>query len=259
MPFFRQFQHLLPRARAWRLVIDKTLRKFFEGFAGGAPQDARDYIDDIYLDLFPLTTRELAEWEKQFGLFVADTDPARRLNLAAEWAATGGQSPSYIQGIIQAAGFTDVFIYDWWSSGPSPYVARDPRLYTNQPLVGTVQCSALPSPDQAQCTGALDAFGNPIAGQPQCNRFLANEVGYIVNKTLTFIAPPRVPDDPATWPYFLYFASASFPTAAQVPNARRAEFERLLLKLCPTQNWLVVIVDYVTEGVFDASFSDAFE
>jgi len=256
MPFFRQFQHLLPQARAWRLTIDKTLRRFFEGLAGGAPVDARAYIDDVFDDVFPPTTRELEQWEEQFGMFLQGTEPQRRLALAAEWAATGGQSPSYIQGIIQAAGFTDVFIYDWWSSGP-PYVAIDPRLHTNKPLIGTEQSSAFP--DQPQCQAATDAFGNPIPGQPQCNRFLANEVGYIVNNTLTPVAPPEVPDDPAFWPYFIYFAGPVFPTPAVVPNSRRFEFERLLLKLNPMQNWIVTIVDYQTVGLFGPSFDSTFE
>ncbi len=257
MPFFRQFKHLLPDAKAWRLTIEKTLREFFQGLADGAPTDARDYIDDVYDDLLPPTTRELTEWEQQFGLIDASTDAARRLNIAAAWAETGGQSPSYIQGQIQAAGFTDVFIYDWWSSGPGPYVPRDPRLHTNQPLIGSVRCSAFPS--QTRCNSGFDAFGDPITGQGRCNAFLANEIGYIVNDTLRNDAPPRVPDDSDFWPYFLYFASATFPTPAQVPNARRAEFERLVLKLIPTQNWVVLIVDYVTTGLFDDSFDASFE
>ncbi len=255
MTFFRQFKHLLPDARAWRLTIEKTLRAFFEGLAAGAPTDAREYIDDVYDDLLPPTTRELTEWEQQFGLIEASTDAARRLNIAAAWAETGGQSPSYIQGQLQAAGF-NVFIYDWWSSA-SPYVPRDPRLHTNQPLIGSVRCSAFPS--QTRCNSGLDAFGNPISGQGRCNAFLSNEIFYIVNDTLRNDAPPRVPDDSDFWPFFLYFASVTFPTPAQVPNDRRAEFERLVLKLTPTQNWKVLLVDYTTSGLFGPTFDDSFE
>ncbi len=251
MPSLRTFQQLLPNAKAWRIVVQKTLRDFFTGLVGGF-SDARDYIDEVHGDLHPDTTRELAAWESQFGLVPASTatENERRAALAAEWAATGGQSPSYIQGVIQTAGF-DVYIHDWWSSGP-PYVARDPRDYTEDPLIGDYQCDAITT-TQPQC----NEFGED---QPQCSAFLTGDPGYIVNRTLVPIAPPPVPDDPDYWPYFVYFGGETFGDYAYVPNARRAEFERLLLKLCPTHLWIVTgLIDFTTEGVFDDSFDSSFE
>jgi len=249
MPFLRNFQYLLPSGKAWQIVASKTLRSFFVGLTG-VFSDARTFTDEIYEDLHPDTTRELAEWEKQFGLqpSPSTSEADRRLALAAEWAATGGQSPGYIEGVLQTAGF-DVYIHEWWSSGPAPYVARDPRLYTTQPLIGTYQCRA--DPAQPQCAASISA--------PQCNRFLANDPGYLLNKTGVPNAPPPVPDDSDFWPYFLYFGGATFGTTALVPNDRKAEFIRLLLKLSPMNNWIVTIVDYTTAGVFDASFDASFE
>jgi hypothetical protein len=232
MGLFRSLVHLLPRATAWRVTAEKKLRSFLEGIAGPY-DDAREFVDDVYDDLHPERTRELALWERQHGLPGAGTEAQRRQALAAAWQATGGQSPSYLQSILQAAGF-DVYVHEWWSSGPSPYVARDPRDYTNQPLVGTVQCGEL----EAQC-------GEPNA---QCNRFLANEVYYLVNRNLTNVAPPPVPDDATKWPYFLYWGGETFPNPAPIPSARRAEFEELLLKICPAQQWLVTIVQYIPDG-----------
>lgn len=231
MTFFRMFQHLLPRSVAWRLSLGTTIRRFFEGLTG-APSDARAYIDYVYDDLAPETTRALAEWERAFGLSASIDDASRRLALAAEWRATGGQSPSYLQGVMQAAGF-DVYVHEWWSSGP-PWVPRDPRDYTNQPLSGTVQC------------GEPDA----LCGEPDalCNEFLANEVFYLVNRNLTNVAPPAVPDDAARWPFFLYWGGPVFGETAPIPAARRAEFERLLLKICPLEQWLVTIVTYIPDG-----------
>jgi hypothetical protein len=84
-----------------------------------------------------------------------------------------------------------------------------------------------------------------VLGQPRCNDFLGNNPGYLVNKDLTPRPPPAVPDDPATWPYFFYLGAASFPTHASVPASRRAELERLVLKLRPTHLWPVMLVDYV--------------
>lgn len=254
MLFFRIFQHLLPDAAAWRLTVTKTLRKFFEGLSG-PPEDAREFVDLVFEDAFPATTRELAEWEKQFGLEANPVEATRRLNLAAEWAAGGGQSPSYIQGVLQTAGFA-LYVHEWWESGP-PYVARDPRLYTRRPFIGSYQCTGYdgagdPLADQPQCTG-YSPLGLPLADQPQCNRFLANDPGYLVNKDLTPRAPPPVPDDPQYWPYFLYIGAETFPNLANVDNTRRAELERLLLKICPTQHWIVLLVTYVAPG---AAFAD---
>lgn len=230
MLFFRQFQHLLPQGAAWRITVAKTLRNFFEGLSGfGA--DFKDFVDAVYEDVFPETTRELAEWEAQFGIEANPDESVRRLNLAAEWAAGGGQSPRYIQDVLQTAGF-DVYIHEWWSSGP-PWVARDPRDYTEIPLIGTVQCGE-----------ALAQCGEPTA---LCNGLLANDPGYIVNDDLSQRAPPPVPDDPDAWPYFLYFGGETFPDPAVVPIARKAELRRLILKLKPAQQWVVLIVDYELE------------
>jgi hypothetical protein len=254
--FFRQIQHLFPRGHAWRTTIDKTLRRFFLGLSQ-QPQETRDFIDKVYLDLFPGTARSstdisipagersgaLEEWEKQFGLFPADIAnfTARRAALAAEWQAAGGQSPDYIQGILQAAGF-NVFVHEWWSSGP-PYVARDPRSYTTHPLIGLYQCTADGEPSQPECSA--------LGTQPQCNGFLANDPGYLVNLDLTQRPPPNVPDDSTKWPYFMYVGGETFPTRATVDITRRAEFERLLLKLRPTHLWIVTLVDYEAVGFFD--------
>lgn len=238
--FFRQFQHLLPQSVAWRLTIQKTLRSFFVGLAG-APSGAKDFVDGVWGDLFPGTTRELTEWERTFGIETDPVDANRRTNIATEWAATGGESPSYIQGVLQAAGFS-VYVYEWWASGP-PWVARDPRTYTSVPLTGTVQCGET----WARC-------GEPAA---QCNDFLANDPKYFQNDTLSKRAPPPIPSDPSAWPYFLYIAGATFPTPASVPIGRREQLRRLILKLKPAQDWVVLLVNYTPDPWLVTSASGA--
>ena len=228
MDFLRTFEHLLPRAQAFRLTIQKQLREFFEGLAA-EPAEIVTFTDDVYDDLFPETTRELDAWEEQFALAGGTDEADRRQSLAGAWQAVGGQSPRYLQDVVQAAGF-NFFIHEWWSSA-SPFVPRDPRLHTVVPLFGTVQCGE-----------ALAQCGEETA---LCNAFLANDPGYLVNLTLVPVAPPPVPDDPAFWPFFLYFGGAVFPTLAPVPLSRRDELERLLLRYCPPQNWIVLLADFV--------------
>lgn len=253
--FLRQLQHLLPNATAWRLFRKSTLRKFLEGLVA-SNSDVRDFADGVFDDLFPDTTRELAAWEKQFGVQAAASESDRRAALLGEWHATGGQSPRYLQDVVQAAGFP-LFIHEWWdpaapafqqaqcgepgtqcgesraqaSDKSFPRFVRNPLLYTSAPLIGTVQC------------------GEPLAecgeAQAQSNRVVVNGPGYLVNLSLTDDAPPPIPNDEDAFHYFLYWGAEAFPNRAQVPAERRAELERLVLKLCPAQQWLVMLVDYV--------------
>jgi hypothetical protein len=257
--FFRVIQHLLPTGAAWRTTVTKTLRKFFLGLSQ-APEDARTYIDLVLLDVFPDTTRELATWEAQFGLTPAATadEATRRLALAAEWAAGGGQDPTYIQGVLQTAGF-DVYVHEFWTSGP-PYIARDPRSYTTPPEFGTAQCNGTDALGQAQCGDGLPGHEvDADVSQYQCDRFLQNDPHYFANKNLTDVAPPPIPDDPARWQYFLYVGAQNFPDYAEVPLERKAEFERLILKLRPLQNWIVTLIDFFGAAeVLDTEAGDAF-
>lgn len=476
MRFLRQFQHLLPRSEAWSLVAAKPLRLFFEALGQSPTADAVEFVDLAYLDLFPETTRELETWETQFNLSGVGDEDERRVALSARWKALGGQSPSYLQGVMQAAGF-DVYLHEWhyysgtytsksksvnaeengpyslafnndgtkmyvagttnatvyeydlstawdvstatystrnldvstedaqpmalrfnsdgtklimlgnasqalyqydlstaydvstgsyasvtfdpssddnlprglafnddgtkmyivgqqnnsiyeyglstaydvstavlsytfgvafsgaggidfngdgtllymnsassdtveaytlstaydlstaayereWvdlssqetistdlavgNSGNSVYVlgsntdtvyeyartvtAYDPRDYTTSALVGATQCGEA----LAQC-GELSAY---------CGSQLVNNTGYIVNKTLNGQAPPPIPTDPDTWPFFLYWGGETFGDYAAISDTLREEFERLLLQICPTHLWLVTMVAY---------------
>jgi hypothetical protein len=228
----RILERLLPDGRAWRRKAEKRLTALIEGL-GGAFANARTFADEAWLDLFPSTTRALPKWERQFGIEPLGVEAERRSSVAAAWRALGGQSPHYLQGVLQAAGFP-LFVHEWWESGPDPWVARDPRDWTNRPLIGTVQCGE----PRALC-------GEPTA---LANRFLVNEPDYIVNLDLTPRAPAPVPDDPARWPFFVYVGGETFGTRVQIPRRRRRELERVLLAHFPTEQWIVTLVDYVDAG-----------
>lgn len=226
--------HLLPRARAWRVTIDKQLKHFLASF-GSQETDAKAFLDDVYLDLLPATTRQLTQWEKQFNLpQLGISDADRRVRLAATWAAVGGQSPKYIQDTLQAAGFP-VYVHEWWVPGTT--TARNPLTYLQQTypgFVAGVQCddgtAGSVTPHFAQCGEVWAECGNQVA-----------PLGYpLVNK---------VPDTPHVvpgtgWQYFLYIGGEVFGTLAQVDPIRRNEFETLCLKICPAHLWLGILVEY---------------
>lgn len=271
MIFLRIFKHLLPRARAWRLTVDKKLRQFFAGLSS-VGESVKIFMDEIGLDVFPQDTRELSNWETQFGLpSTGLTEQQRRDRLAAAWKALGGQSPKYIQDTLRANGF-DVYVHEWWEPGtePAPGVKecvtpRSPlsylrREYTNVDIL--VECGEA----LAQCGETFAEAGNSLEprGYPLVNKILrtvpdllplcgevsaqCGEVSAQCGNYVTFRDDRQeyiVPRDPTKWPYFLYVGAETFGNIAQVDPKRRDEFERLCLKICPAQQWLGILVEYV--------------
>lgn len=247
---FRLLQHLLPRALAWTTTAPKRLRDYLLGLAE-TPDEIRQFVDDAWLDMWPETTRDLPLWEKQFALTPGGSVEDRRGKLAAAWGIQGRQSPDYLQRTIHAAGFDTVYVHEWWESGP-PYVARDPRDYVTQPLIGTYQCEAASS---WQCFDP--GPGDRLA--PHCDDTLANDPGYIVNLDLTRRAPPPIPEDPARWRFFIYLSAGAFGELAPVPASRVAELKELVLSVKPAQQWIVLRIDPIDEleGFGSSAFGTA--
>lgn len=271
MTFLRVFKHLLPNARAWRITVDKKLRQFFEGLSG-VGSDVKTFFDGVWLDIFPETTRELDAWEQQFGLRdTGITEQERRDRLDATWKALGGQDPRYIQDTLQANGF-DVYVHEWWEPGtePAPGVKqcvtpRNPLMWLRREFTGVtllVECGepgALCGEPFAQSGNSLNPLGYPLVnkvfetvpdlltlcGEPlaQCGGLEASCGNYFQFKEV--LRNYIVPNDPAKWPYFLYIGGETFGTLAQVDPKRRDEFEALCLKICPAQQWLGILVEYV--------------
>lgn len=268
--FLRVFRHLLPNARAWRLVVDKKLRSFFEGLAESG-STARAFFDGVYLDLFPQDTRELSAWEDQFGLpSTGLTEQERRDRLAAAWRAVGGQDPDYIQDTLRGRGF-DVYVHEWWEPGTEPAIGvhacaapRNPLLVLRREFTGLtsmVECGealAQCGEDFAQAGNTLDPRGYPLVNkvvetvpdvQPLCGEAIA-ECGEPAALCGNYEAltertrPYTVPLNQDKWAYFLYIGGESFGDIATIPPARRDEFEALCLKICPAQQWLGILVEY---------------
>lgn len=282
---FTLLSNLVPRSRVWMIEQQvnfpsrrSKLNQFFEGLSD-MPAEARAFADTIIDDIFPDTTSQLDEWDDQFGLpDVGLTDPQRVTRLDATWSALGGQSPRYLQDVVHANGFADVFIHQWWEVpviGGVP-VARDPRDFLTD---GGPQLTPLLSPfsgpgEDANNLGEVgmvlgetsDPLGYPLVNIIRTSITIAPGLGdpsmelsdfpaESVPENLAFLGQPisvtegvveyPLPDDPDKWPYFLYFGGETFPDQGSVPSLRRDEFETLLLTLCPGQQWLGVLVDYI--------------
>lgn len=261
--FFDVINHLLPNAKAWTLTQSKNLRALFEGLAP-FNDDIQQYFDEIYLDLFPATTRELDAWEKQWCLPSNITDDAeRRARLDAVWKALGGQSPRYIQDTLRDAGF-DVYVHEWWEEPlTDPVTVRNPLTYLDDGTAGA-QYLMNDGTENAQDGDTISQDGSTAAlpGFPLVNCQLVPQtfdalsdgeesmqdgdavamdglggIGYIDRQYI-------IPTDSDLWPFFIYIGGETFPDIASVPSSRRNEFETLCLKICPAQNWLGMLVQY---------------
>lgn len=261
------FRHLLPKARAWQLTINKRLRQFFEGLTG-LHDDIIEFIDDVWADMYPQTTRQLDEFEEQFALGdpTGLTEQERRDRIAAAWQAVGGQSPRYIQDTLRANGF-DVYVHEWWIPGTEPAVGvqacatkRNPNDVINNPNWQWTMGQPLATMGGPQVTmgggNPLDGYflvtGVEIAvfdtpntmGNPPVTMGSGATMGQIDD--VTFVRRERpIPTDTDKWPYIMYIGGVNFGDVAQIPSGRRTEFETLCLKICPDQLWLGMIVEYV--------------
>ena len=270
--FLNIFKHLFPTARAWRLIVDKQLRQFIDGLSVAVGDDTKTFLDGVFSDIDPQVTRELDSWEKQFGLRDTGlTDQQRRDRLAATWQALGGQDPRYIQDILQANGF-DVYVHEWWVPGSEPAVGvkscvtpRNPTLYLRDGF-GLIFYLTEAGEALAESGESIMEAGerSSLPGYVLVNKLFFSTLGYLTEAgealaesgesimsagdNVGFINIPAdyfIPSDTDTWRYFIYIGGQVFGEQSQIDPKRQDEFEALCLKICPAQQWLGIIVEYV--------------
>ena len=270
--WLNQFKHLLPNARAWRITADKKLRQFFEGLTV-LGSDAKSFLDGVASQIDPQLTKQLEQWETQFAL--PDTglnEQQRRDRLEARWKVQGGQDPRYIEDTLQAAGF-NVYVHEWWEpitgrpnggsvDGDVSPVARNPFTYLDDGT-GSLPFLMLDGASDAQDGDSVAQDGSTLtpAGYPLVNKLLESaDVGVgdgstamqdgglnaqDGDSTTTYVRKQyAIPADTTKYPYFLYIGGETFPNQANILNSRRDEFEDLCLKICPTEQWLGILVNY---------------
>ena len=162
MSFYGTMRHLLPRARAWCTTKNKQLRQFFEGLSTALIDSTKLFYDQLWLDIFPDTTRAIDEWEQQFALPSAGlTEQEKRDRLAATWKALGGQDPRYLQDTLQANGF-DVYVHEWWEPGSEGAVGEKKCAVPRNPFT-VLSNDNLVSGVTITCGNPIATCGNPAA------------------------------------------------------------------------------------------------
>ncbi len=259
------FKHLLPRARAWQITVEKQLRQFFEGLVD-APSDVQDYQDGVWADYRPADTTKLDQWEDQFGMLPTDaSEQDRRDRLAAAWKALGGQSPRYLQDQIQAAGF-NVFLYESFFRVAGQCEHRMPWLFLDDgrfpDYIVANGVMGEPSFQMGEATALMAGFFNfgPILsivqmgeppvqmGEPDVLLGNFRRLGELLTDPLPVGATIPIEGDEDDWPFVIYWGGPSVlgqPTTAIVPKDREQEFKTLILKLSPAQQWHGLIIDFL--------------
>lgn len=256
--FFKIIKFLLPKNRNFKLFIQKKLNDFFKALTF-LPDDFRKYIDSIFLDIFPDTTRQLIEWCDEFGLvhFPPGNDEQRQA-IAGEWKATGGQGRDYIQQVLRDAGF-DVYVHE-----NNPPV--DPDIFLN--AIPVMVCGGFNA-----YAGRADAFAGRTGGELLVNSpIYTNEINIssvagnidmscgntraccryfdsmkLIEKIYT------ITDDPDYWGFFFFIGGPATRNVnheletienALIPSERKDEFKRKILQLKPAESWVGLIVSY---------------
>jgi uncharacterized protein YmfQ (DUF2313 family) len=258
--YFNLFKNLLPKSDAFSIIIQKYLTKFFESLTC-IPDDFRTFIDNIFVDIFPSTTRSIELWENQFGVRVPSSDTSiRRSTVSVAWGLKGGQSAYYLQSKLQEAGF-DVQVHE---NNPSV----DPDIFLSSQFIMTCDNSwAVCGNDDAFCgmTGGYVLANGYIAASSDLRDYLAvcgdafcgyglSVCGYfeeyIINPK-TFIPP----EDSDYWNFIFFIGGDAErdPVTHQLtsiatvilPASRQLEFENLILRIKPVNTWAGMIIEYV--------------
>jgi hypothetical protein len=252
------FKFLLPKANAFLIFIQKKLTQFLEGLTN-VPDDFKKYINHIFLDIFPQSTRQLDLWKNQFGLiFFPPGENEQRETIDGEWKAQGGQGPDYIQQVLRDAGF-EVYVHE-----NNPPV--DPDIFLN--AIPIMVCGGFNA-----YAGRVDAFAGKTGGELlvnspiYTNRTEIESVAGNVNMSCgNVLAVCRyfkrmiltekiytITDDPDYWSYFFFIGGLATRDVdhklltienALIPSERENEFKRLILKLKPGQSWVGLIITY---------------
>ncbi len=109
--FLAALQSLMPRGRVWPREPDATQTKALSGLTPVYERNTQR-ANHLLVDAFPATAYELLpEWESTLGLpdpcaGPSPTVQARRAQVVARFAATGGQSVAYMTSFAKNLGYT---------------------------------------------------------------------------------------------------------------------------------------------------------
>lgn len=257
--FFSLIKMLLPKSHMFSLSIDNTLRRLFASLTA-LPADFREYVDKIFLDVFPHTTRSLNAWIDQFGLRATNhKESSNRVLLATEWQAQGSQGADSLQRILNNAGFDVIVHRNEPAIDPATLLAVEPIM-----VAGNAKSIA----------GSAQSFAGRTGGELLVNGYIATNIATYIshagnssmvcgNKRATagrFDTVKKrdkiytLPVDASSWwqCFFVGGNAIRDPEThkivsieqATIPAERKEEFRSILLRYKPAQTWAGLFLNY---------------
>lgn len=251
---------LLPSGSAWNPAKNEGLEYLINGKALNL-QTPMEFLQGLAYIRSPLLTPYLEDLEHEYGITpnAAISDLQRRLNLASQKAATGGQSPQYLQDILQKAGFTNLQVHE-----NRPPV--DPNIFLSSEYLCV-------SGNEEAVAGNEKAVAGKTGGELLVNGDLFDQVlGYImcagnenaVSGNENAVASRfdvvnfinriyQIPSDPALWGYFFFIGGDATRNTngalltietVDVNASRERELKRLILKYKPTHTWAGLQINF---------------
>jgi hypothetical protein len=227
--------HLLPKSPLWR--SSASVLRIFDG-AQAWFDEARDLFDFGMLENRPVTTTDVFERLQKNGISarfltgLSETD-ARNLLIAME-PRSPGQSPLRLQDILHAAGFTDVFVHEWFEPGTGPsWTERSAGAYLQSIISGLCHCDD----EWATCDDDL----------AYCDDFVYSGGNWLTNKTV--YAGGKLAHFPNDYRGLFYICGETFGEIVSVDEAKRELLEYLILRYKRASLWAVIINETPPEYV----------
>jgi uncharacterized protein YmfQ (DUF2313 family) len=224
--FVKVYRLLLPNGRAWNIHLSNFFLKVIDGMTQVCHRLKSLFII-IKETPFPYLTNSIAEWEQQFYLIGVNgmTEEQRRDRLAAQWAAQGGQSPSYIEYMLSTIGITA-------------------KVYENLGHYSVTMFDGTTCGDGATCdTGT---WWDPNYFISIGCQLLVN--GFIPDKT--YAISPK----PSMWGYYFVVADPSgIEVPLIIPIELRSTFITTLLQIKPTNTRALINAHYTDDTMGDGA------
>jgi hypothetical protein len=227
--FFNTIKALFPRARAFSFFAETNIYKFTEALSE-LPEHIRGEAEQVFLDLFPDTTRSPESWESAFALFFASVEyPKRRDLVSSLWQSlSGGQSATFLEGMLK-------------------HIDRRIRIVENVPLSNPRSSNIV---DLCVCGNQKMRCGISVA---VCHyrRGDASFVPAVIQNDIT--APYAIPPDQTYWE-FCFFVCRDvvrnskgrilYVQKIEISAVWRGYVEYLILKAKPVHTTAVVFIDW---------------
>jgi len=228
--FSSVFRTLLPKGLAWFTDLSVNFKAIIEGIVRSAVSLRNKFIE-VYQDTFPDSTKCLSLWEEQFQLNKTGlSDAERRGNLSASWAGQGGQSGSYIEGVLANLGL-DAKVYENFNRvDPNDFlIGGDSEILTNGDIISEERIF-------------VNTAGDPTVTANDSNTVTAGEYSGFITTTKVYSVSPF------STKYVFYFIIASpanVNTPLDVPAALEKAFKTAVLRIKPAHTRAVLNVNYV--------------